>query len=65
MECDGVCNNETNSGNGKFIRKCVDLANNELGCNTVNLPFGGASIGIDFFHDILIQKRQNDVHMYT
>ena len=53
-ECDGVCHNETNIGNGKTIRKCMALGNNELGCTTVNLPFGGTSIGIDLFQNVSI-----------
>ena len=45
-ECDGMCHNETNSGNGKLKRYCL-MGDNEIGCNIAKLPMGGGSIGIN------------------
>ena len=63
-ECDGVCNNGTNSETGKTIRKCMELGDNELGCTTVDLPFGDTSVGIDLFHNVSIWKMQNQESIY-
>ena len=49
MECDGICHNETNGGNGNTTRKCMALGYNELGCITTQLLFGGVYIGKELF----------------